>query len=277
MRCVIQGGTQCTLTVLFLSCCAAVFDVDRNQRIKRYLPLVERIARRMLVRLPASVTWEELVSAGYLGLIEAVDRYDDERASNFSAFARPRIRGAMLDSLRELDVLPRSTRERINALNAAREKWFQDHGRRPTDQELAQTLELTLEQVRKLQRYERQSQLVRFDAPVQENDPQEKLLDRLIDERALDGQSRIHRQEAEDEIQRAFDSLAERLRMVIILYYVEELTMREIAEVMSLTTGRISQLHSEAIDTLRASLITVSDLDPHTLSVLFVQRQYTDT
>lgn len=231
----------------------------------------------MLVRLPASVTWEELVSAGYLGLIEAVDRYDEERTNSFSAFARPRIRGAMLDSLRELDVLPRSTRERINALSAARDKWLQDHGRAPTDQELCHALDLSVDQVRKLQRYERQTQLVRFDAPIQEHDSHETLLDRLIDDRALDGQKHVHRRETQDEVQRAFDALPERLRMVIILYYVEELTMREIAEVMSLTIGRISQLHSEAVDRFRASLTTMSDLDPHTLSVLFVRREHTDT
>lgn len=251
--------------------------MDRNQRINRYLPLVERIARRMLVRLPASVTWDELVSAGYLGLIEAADRFDASRASNFSAFARPRIRGAMLDSLRELDVLPRSTRERLNALSNARDQWLQTHGRPPSDQELADALELRIEQVRDLQRYDRQTQLVHFDAPLQESDAHETLLDRLIDHRAFEGQDPIDRQETETDVQRAFDGLPERLRMVIILYYVEELTMREIAEVMSLTIGRISQLHSEAIDTLRDALTTLSDLDPHTLSVLFVRREHTDT
>lgn len=231
----------------------------------------------MLVRLPASVTWDELVSAGYLGLIEAADRYDASRASNFSAFARPRIRGAMLDSLRELDVLPRSTRERLNALSHERDRWVQAHGRLPTDQELAQLLDLSLGQVRDLQRYDRQTQLVHFDAPLPHDDTRETLLDRLIDQRALDGQDTVDRHETEADIQRAFDGLPERLRMVIILYYMEELTMREIAEVMSLTTGRISQLHSEAVDALRNALTTLRDLDPHILSVLFVRREHTDT
>lgn len=251
--------------------------MDRNQRIKRYLPLVERIARRMLVRLPASVTWEELVSAGHIGLIEAVDRYDAERTSSFSTFARPRIRGAMLDSLRELDVLPRSTRERINTLSDARERLTQQHGRAPNDQELADAVDLSVNQVRDLQRYDRQTQLVRFDAPIQDHDQQTTLVDRLIDERALEGHERLDRDETAQDVRNAFDRLPERLRMVVILYYVEELTMREIAELMSLSTGRISQLHREAMDALREALASISDLDPHTLSVLFTARASTDT
>lgn len=231
----------------------------------------------MLVRLPASVTWEELVSAGHIGLIEAVDRYDAERTSSFSTFARPRIRGAMLDSLRELDVLPRSTRERLNTLASERIRLQQEHGRTPSDQELADAMALRLDQVRDLLRYDRQTQLVRFDAPAQNDDTQSTLLDRLIDERALEGHKRIDRDETAQDVRNAFDSLPERLRMLVILYYVEELTMREIAQLMSLTTGRISQLHKEAMDTLRKDLANISDLDPETLSVLFTARASTDT
>lgn len=231
----------------------------------------------MLVRLPASVTWEELVSAGHVGLVEAADRFDAERANNFSAFARPRIRGAMLDSLRELDLLPRSTRQQINELTQARDTWTNTHGQLPSDQELADVLSLPIERVRELERYHRQTQLVHFDAPQGHDDDSTTLLDHLTDEQSIDASQLFDRNEAQADIRHAFDSLPERLRMIIVLYYVEELTMREIAELMSLSVGRISQLHTESVEELRDALTTVSDIDPQMLAVLFVTTSHTDT
>lgn len=231
----------------------------------------------MLVRLPASVTWEELVSAGHVGLVEAADRFDEERANNFSAFARPRIRGAMLDSLRELDLLPRSTRQQINELTQARDGWMHKHGQMPSDRELAEILNIPTGRVRELERYHRQTQFVHFDAPHSHDSDRETLLDRLTDERAVDAAQLFDRNEAQQDVRHAFDSLPERLRMIIVLYYVEELTMREIAELMSLSVGRISQLHTQSVEELREALTAVPDVDPQMLAVLFITASYTDT
>lgn len=231
----------------------------------------------MLVRLPASVTWEELVSAGHVGLVEAADRFDAERTNNFSAFARPRIRGAMLDSLRELDLLPRSMRQQLNELTKARDAWMHRHGQAPSDRELADTLNISTGRVRELERYERQTHFVHFDAPQSYDNDQETLLDRLTDERAVDAAQLFDRNEAQVDVRRAFDSLPERLRMIIVLYYVEELTMREIAELMSLSVGRISQLHTESVEELRHALTAIPDIDPQMLALLFIATSHTDT
>lgn len=232
----------------------------------------------MLVRLPPSVTWDELVSAGYIGLIEAVDRFDSERNVDFSAFARTRIRGAMLDSLRELDLLPRSVREKINAVQRTQQSLQQQLGRQPQDHEIAATLEVSLDHVREVQRYQLQTNFMSFDEPPSSQEPdRNSILDRLADERSLTGDDMVDLGEAQANIRDAFDALPERLRMLIVLYYVEELTMQEIAVMMSVTIGRISQLHTQAIDTLRQSLGPTPNVDRRRLALLFRASVHTES
>lgn len=252
--------------------------MNRNQRIQRYTPLVERVARQMLVRLPPSVTWEELVSAGYVGLIEAVDRFDPERNVDFSAFARTRIRGAMLDSLRELDLLPRSVREQLNAVQRARKKLEQQLDRPPELHEIAQEAQLTPERIHELFRYQLQTNFVSFDEPVPEEEADRAPIhERLVDEEALTADDILELGEANDILRDAFDNLPERLRLLIVLYYVEELTMQEIAVMMSVSIGRISQLHTQAIQKLRKTIGDGVHVDRRRLSLLFRTTSHTDS
>lgn len=252
--------------------------VDRNLRIERYTPLVERIARQMLVRLPPSVTWDELLSAGYIGLIEAVDRFDSDRNVEFSAFARTRIRGAMLDALRELDLLPRSVREKLNAIQRTHRALEQQLGRKPDDDELAQALGVPVAQLHDVQRYQLQTNLVSFDETPQDQEGERRsVLDLLVDDQALTGDALLELNEAKNNVRDAFDGLPERLRLLIVLYYVEALTMQEIAVVMSVTVGRISQLHRQAIERLRDELGSTSDVDRRRLALLFKPSVHTDS
>lgn len=244
--------------------------MERNLRIERHRALVERIARQLLVRLPPSVTWEELVSAGYIGLIEAVDRFDPDRNIDFSAFARTRIRGAMLDALRELDLLPRSIRERINAVQHAQHALQGKLGRSPDEQEIADALEIPLHRVQEVQRFQLQTHFVSFDeSPANDEGDKSTFLDRLADEDALSGDTLVDLQEAQESLRAAFETLPERLRLLVVLYYVEELTMQEIATTMSVTVGRISQLHASAIESLRSELGDSLDVDRRRLALLF--------
>lgn len=244
--------------------------MERNHRIERHRALVERIARQMLLRLPPSVTWEELVSAGYIGLIEAVDRFDPERNTDFSAFARTRIRGAMLDALRELDLLPRSIRERINAVQRTLHTLQGRLGRTPDEQEIADELRIPLDRVREVLRFQLQTHFVSFDeSPNNDTGDKSSFLDRLADEDDISGQTLVELREAQEELKGAFATLPERLRLLLVLYYVEELTMQEIATTMSLTVGRISQLHSAAIETLRKELGDSLAVDRRRLALLF--------
>lgn len=252
--------------------------MDRNQRIERYTPLVERIARQMLVRLPPSVTWDELVSAGYIGLIEAVDRFDTSRNVEFSAFARTRIRGAMLDALRELDLLPRSVREKINAVQHTQQALEQKLGRQPDDAELAEALDVPVTQLHDVLRYQRQTNLVSFDdTPEDQEGERRSVLDLLVDDQALSGDALLELKEAKNNIRDAFDGLPKRLRLLLVLYYVEALTMQEISVIMSVTVGRISQLHRQGIERLREELGSTSDVDRRRLALLFRPDVHTDS
>lgn len=252
--------------------------MDRKQRIERYTPLVERAARVLLLRLPPSVSLDELLSAGYLGLIEATDRFDPQRNVDFATFARPRIHGAMLDALRELDVLPRALRNKINAAENARRELEQRLGRPPDVAEIAELLHVSSDELRETLHFQLQASLIHFDGPNERDDRNaQPVRDRLVDEQTLSGHERIELNEASHHLRDAFDSLPERLRMLLILYYVEGLTMQEIAVTMSLTIGRISQLHTQAITKLREQLNDAPTVDRRRLALLFRASAHTDS
>lgn len=252
--------------------------MDRKQRIERYTPLVERAARVLLLRLPPSVSLDELVSAGYLGLIEATDRFDPDRNVDFATFARPRIHGAMLDALRELDLLPRALRHKINTAEDAHRELEQRLGRPPEVAELADYLQIPLEELRETLLFQRQASLIHFDGPDERDQRNNQpIRDRLVDEQTLSGHELLELKEANRHLRDAFDGLPERLRMLLILYYVEELTMQEIAVMMSLTIGRISQLHTQAIAKLREQLEDIPHVDRRQLALLFRASANTDS
>lgn len=225
----------------------------------------------MLVRLPPSVTWDDLVSAGFIGLIEAVDRFDPERSREFVSFARVRIRGAMLDSLRELDLLPRSMRERANELQRVTTRLTAELGRPPEDHELAAALDVDIERVRSIRQHVHSARVVGFEDLAEPGaERQSSPQDDLVDKHELSHDEAIELGEARDLFRNAFDGLPERLRVLLTLYYIEDLTMQEIAVVMQVTVGRISQLHSSAIQRLRDAL-EENDLqvDRRRLALLF--------
>lgn len=208
----------------------------------------------MLVRLPPSVTWDDLVSAGFIGLIEAVDRFDPERSREFVSFARVRIRGAMLDSLRELDLLPRSMRERANALQRATSRLTAELGRPPEEHELAAAMGVDAERIRSIRQHVHSARVVGFEDLVEPGAERSSPQDDLVDRQDLTHDEAIELSEARDIFRAAFDGLPERLRVLLTLYYIEDMTMQEIAVVMQVTVGRISQLHSSAIQRLRDGL-----------------------
>ena len=232
----------------------------------------------LLLRLPPSVSWDELVSAGYLGLIEATDRFDPGRNVDFATFARPRIHGAMLDALRELDLLPRALRNKINAAEDAHRELEQRLGRPPEIAEVAGFLHISPDELRETLIFQQQASLIHFDGPDdREGRNAQPTRDRLVDEQTLSGHELIELAEANRELRKAFDGLPERLRLLLILYYVEELTMQEIAVTMSLTVGRISQLHTQAIGKLREQLNDTPNVDMRRLALLFRASAHTDS
>jgi RNA polymerase sigma factor for flagellar operon FliA len=229
----------------------------RERLVVAYAPLVKFIAGRMASGLPSHVDEGDLVSYGLLGLIGAIERFDLEREIKFETFAVARIKGAIIDELRSLDWVPRSVRARAREVERAHAALEGRLGRSPTDEEMAEKLELSVEDFRDALLQIANSSVLALDDLWTFADPdgsggQISVLDTIQDPNALDPESEAHTAELKDRLADAIESLPERERLVIALYYYENLTLREIGEVLGVTESRVSQLHTKSVLALRS-------------------------
>jgi RNA polymerase sigma factor for flagellar operon FliA len=214
---------------------------------------VKRIVHRLAVHLPSTVDIEDLMNVGVIGLIQAVDRYDSTRDNKFMTYAIFRIKGAVLSELRARDFLSRSNRRKIRELENTFMRLEQKLGREADDSEVAQELGVDLEQVHRTKQMSSISFISLEELGVSSKDEKEKLLSYLVnnDDDAL---SLTKVKELKGALAQAIEQLAEKERLVISLYYLEELTMKETGKVLGITESRVSQIHSQAILHLRAKL-----------------------
>ncbi|MDP9188307.1 MAG: RNA polymerase sigma factor WhiG [Actinomycetota bacterium] len=229
----------------------------RERLVVAYAPLVKFVAGRTGSRLPSHVEQADLISYGMLGLIEALDRFDPRRRIRFETFAMQRIRGAIIDELRSLDWVPRSVRSRARDIEEANSKLEHRLGRAPTDAELAEELDIEDSELQQALLQISKSSILALEelwmTPDASGD-RVALLDTIEDESAPDPQAALDTSEVKERLQEAIQDLPERETMVIALYYFENLTLREIGEVLGVTESRISQLHSKAVLRLRSRL-----------------------
>ena len=211
---------------------------ERNQLILDELPQVQFIAARILERLPANVQLEDLVSAGVLGLLEAYQHYDPARNAQFKTFARFRIRGAILDSLRNLDWGSRNMRRKARDISESKARLEAVLGRAPGKEEIADELHISLEQ---------------RTAPYGESGEIEDLIESAPGN-DLNPFELCLRAENKEHLARAIAALNEREQLVLSLYYKEELTMKEVSEVIGIALSRVSQIHNAALAKLRTAL-----------------------
>jgi RNA polymerase sigma factor for flagellar operon FliA len=234
----------------------------RERLVVAYSPLVKYVAGRMGSGLPAHVEEADLISYGLTGLISAIERFDLGREIKFETYAITRIRGAIIDELRNLDWVPRSVRARARAIERANMKLEARLRRAPTDEEMASELELSVEDFQEALLQISNSTIVALDELWSVSDSSGdsvSLLDTLPDRDAPDPQAVVDQSELRDRVADAIAALPEREKLVIALYYYENLTLREIGEVLGVTESRISQLHTKAVLRLRSKLST--DLD----------------
>ena len=225
----------------------------RDQLITEYLPYVKRIVQRLAVHLPSTVDVDDLMNVGVIGLIQAVDRYDPRRDNKFMTYAIFRIKGAVLSELRARDFLSRSNRRKIRELESAYLRLEQKLGREADDQELAQELGIDLEQVYRTKQMSSISFISLEELGVSSRDEKEKLLSYLVNNED-DALSMTKLKELKEAMAQAIKQLPEKERMVISLYYLDELTMKETGKVLGITESRVSQIHSQAILHLRTKL-----------------------
>jgi RNA polymerase sigma factor FliA len=223
--------------------------VDRDSLVRESLPLVHRVAKSLASRLPRQVEIADLTQAGVLGLLDAADKFDSDKGVRFSTYAELRIRGAILDSLRSLDWVPRSLRRRRRDLKGAESRLQGLLGRSPSEGELATELDMTIPELRATR-----ERVERAEVACEVTESVDEILPFVSDPAAVDPEELIERKELEALIARAIDALPERERLVLALYYYEELTMKEVGEVLGVNESRISQIHSKLVSKLRRRL-----------------------
>jgi RNA polymerase sigma factor FliA len=217
--------------------------------IEAYFPLVRYIAERLASTLPASVEVDDLVSMGTFGLIEAIDRFDIGRGFQFKTYCTSRIRGAILDSLRTNDWVPRLVRLRANLVEKTMRRLHSDLGREPTAIEMADALGLTIDAFRALREEASPiSMLSLTDEASDDSEGGSRMIDLVRDEKGEDPRREQHRRDVQDLL---FRHLNEKERLILEMYYYEGLSMREIASMLKLTESRICQIHAKVIRRLK--------------------------
>ncbi|WP_300317437.1 RNA polymerase sigma factor FliA [Accumulibacter sp.] len=230
----------------------AAGQINKEQLVQRFAPMVKRIACHLMARLPPSVQLDDLVQNGMLGLLDAIGRFEAGVGAQFEVYAAQRIRGAMLDGLRDNDWLPRSLRRGCRRIEVAIAQLEQENGRAPTEGELAGALGMSLVEYQKMLQDARGHQLVYLEDLVGEDG--EDFLARHRVEEGTDPARLFEDEHLRQALAQAIAVLPEREKLMMALYYEQDLNLREIGEVMGVTESRVCQLHSQAVMRLRARL-----------------------
>ncbi|WP_146403807.1 FliA/WhiG family RNA polymerase sigma factor [Planctomycetes bacterium CA13] len=225
----------------------------RNRLVERYMPLVRYNGERIWQRLPDGVELDDLISAGIFGLMDAIDAYDMERGVKFETYCVPRIRGAMLDELRTMDWVPRLVRSKASKLAVAKKELETRFGRAPTNQELSEKMEISLLELEKMQTEANAVGVVSLNKKWYETDSYKDVreIDILEDKKGEDPTIRVQKN---DLMRLVTKGLNRNERLIIILYYYEELTMKEIGATLDLSESRVSQMHTSIVGRLQSQL-----------------------
>jgi RNA polymerase sigma factor for flagellar operon FliA len=228
----------------------------RARLLKRYLPLVRNVAGRMAIGFPRSVELSDLINTGVIGLVEAFRNFDPDRGVKFETYAVPRIRGAILDELRALDWVPRSTRAKSREIEKATVEIENGRGRPPTDTELAKKLGYSVNELQAAINDVSCSALLSLDEAIykEEDNHQVPRIETIREHDNVSALGELEKNELRAFLVTAIDRLTEQEKLVIALYYFEELTLKEIGEVMSISESRVSQIHTKAVFKLRGMI-----------------------
>lgn len=220
---------------------------DVNRLVKDHLELVRRIVGQMSSQIRDMVSDDDLVSAGTVGLVEAAHRYDSEREATFVTFAYRRIKGSIMDYLRDQDVLSKSARNRFDKLRELIRQFREERGRKPSIKELADMADLPPKSVLKSLAHEKWNYITSLDNSLKDGQGGETRLSSLVPASTDTPLEKLEHEEQVRMLEEGIKTLSDRQKQVIVMYYYEELYMREIAEVLEVSESRVSQIHTEAL------------------------------
>ncbi len=237
----------------------AAGQINKDQLVQRFAPLVKRIAYHLMARLPSSVQVDDLIQNGMMGLLDAINRFEAGMGAQFETYAAQRVRGAMLDGLRENDWLPRSLRRDFRRIEVAIAQLEQQYGRTPGEKELADALGMDIVAYQKMLQDARGHQLISFEDMVEEGE--EDFLERHLTDDVSDPSSILEDTNLRKLLVQSIEALPEREKLMMALYYEQDLNLREIGDIMGVTESRVCQLHSQAVARLRSRLFGEAGLN----------------
>ena len=227
----------------------------REKILMKYLPLVRQIAGGIIGKLPSSVSVDDLIDAGVIGLLESIDRFDTNAEVKFETYAYTRVRGAMMDELRKMDWAPRSLREKSKRVEEAYRTLVKRHGRQPDQDELANELEVPIEKFHQINKEIGAVNIMSLDQEIASSSGEStNLYDVLAEKDTVVTIEVMEDRELKDRMIKEIEKLPKNEKLVIALYYYEELTLKEIGEILNLSESRISQIHSKVVKDLKVRL-----------------------
>lgn len=230
---------------------------EKNKLILEYSPLIKFIAQKIASRLPANIELDDLISSGVIGLMDAIDKWDPTRDNKFKTYAEFRIRGAILDELRAQDWVPRSIRDKAKILDKTIVQLEAELGRTATDEEVAKALSISVDEYHDLINQVRPVSLLSIDEAQTFSSTDKKSILNLLEGTKLNNPyTQLNLKTVKTYITAAIEELPERQRLVLSLYYYEDLNLKEIGKVLRVTESRVSQLHAQAVTRLRNKLQT---------------------
>jgi len=227
----------------------------KDKLIIEYAPLIKFIAQKIAIRLPSNIEFDDLVSSGVIGLMDAIDKYDPTRDNKFKTYAEFRIRGAILDELRAQDWVPRSVREKAKQLERAHLRLEQRLGRLPSEEEITAELNMSKDEYFDLLNTVKSVSILSLDEAGSFNSSDRKSILSLLESCKIPSpMAQMNIKAVKEVVTGAIESLPEKQRLVLSLYYYEDLNLKEIGEVLEVTESRVSQLHTQAVLWLRRKL-----------------------
>ena len=229
-------------------------QLNRDALLKQYTPLVRRMAHYMIAKVPANVEVDDLIQMGMIGLADALTRYESGHGAQFETFATQRIRGSMIDELRDTDWLSRTSRKEQKNIERAINKLEQRFGRSPQEHEIADEMNVPLSDYQDMLTKARGTQLIYLEDLTGRDDEDDDVLDRHVSDEDANPLNILQNQKMREALIEAIKVLPEREQFIMGMYYEQDMNLKEIAEVLKITEARVSQLHSQTVARLRSRL-----------------------